>query len=537
MPKQGPVEEHKPPEKPQEAIERIVNTVLYEVFQNQSLPRDVRRRAREFASNFDYADATYLGPEARRAQGREYDEWIDEIFRSTQNGDWREDLLAQFMRKLGHFMAADKSDALFAVVIEEITAEHQFVRYQLAEHLGNTIHAHHWRNFGEQLADGKDRAFFRALLDAQPQQADIGAWHGRSITDVYPYTNELDTLLKTAEPANKAKLDILDDFWLSAIVLKSQEADQPHRLLMIAYPNHGTAASPKVGRAAAQEWRILQLLRIAYRQLDHEIKYLDKRIAAQRGDMIRDLGPGFLAHELHTHLANLHDLHILMANDIQTLLARYPSDADLHAVGTRVLQSAQETTRVFQVVHGYNNLMRARRVESFSLAEVLEEAIALVRVRAREYANASLQVERKRAAVPMTTDHALLLVVLVNVLVNATHAIHEARPPVGKIAAPVDKDRIVILVESEPQDPHVVLLIANTGPEIAPELRERIFKRGYTTRSLGHGQGLYLCKQIMEFLGGSITYADPWQRGLFVGTGFRLELTRNLSLNKEASKK
>lgn len=118
-----------PKETPQQAIERIVETVLGEVFQNQKIPQDVRRRAKELAGRFDYADATYLGPEARRAVGSEYDAWIDEIFRSILSGEWREGLLKQFIDKLSLFMVVGKSDAMFALVVEEITDGRQFVRY------------------------------------------------------------------------------------------------------------------------------------------------------------------------------------------------------------------------------------------------------------------------------------------------------------------------------------------------------------------------------------------------------------------------
>jgi signal transduction histidine kinase len=526
-------------ETPQRAIERIITTVLGEVFQSHDIPVEVRQRAQEFANKFKYSDATYLGPEARRAGGQEYDVWIDEIFQATQTGEWREDLLRHFLGKLGLLMEQRKTDALFALVIEEIATKRGLVRYRLAEHLGAPIHAQHWRNYAAKLEDGEERAFFRELLDAQPDQADIGVWHGSSLRIAYPYSGELDELVRVATATSRRSQaeEIQDAFWLSAIGLKSEEADQPNRLVFIVYPNHGTAASPRVGRAAAHEWRMLQLLRIAYRQLDHEIRNLDRRIAAQRGDMIRDLGPGFLAHELHTHLANLHDLQVMMINNIKPLLKCYPEDPAVNAAGARLLQSVEETTRVFEVVHGYNNIMRERRIERFILKEVIEEATALTRIRAREYAKASVKVERARArAVPIETDHGLLLVVLVNILVNATQAIHEARPPLGSFPAPEGGDHIQILVESEPADAQVVLFIANSGPMISPELHERIFKRGYTTRSQGHGQGLYLCRQILESLGGNITYADPMERGLFPGTAFRIEFARERNVYQNEAK-
>ncbi len=509
---------------PQQIIEGIVNTVLTEVYEGKNIPPEIKRRAKELAGKFEYADATYLGPEARRAAGREYDEWIDEIFRATQKGAWREDLLKQFIEKLDLFMQQGKTDALFAMVIEEIRSERQFVRYQLRAKAGN-IHENRWRNYKTNLQDGLERPFFRALLDADPKHADINVWFGRALADVYPYTGELNALLHDPKTRDERGDNLLDVFWLSAMVLRSEQADQPHRLLLVAYPNHGTAVIPKVGRSATQEWRVMQLLHIAYQQLDHEIGNLDKRIAAQRGDMIRDLGQSFLAHELHTHLANLHDLQTMIINNMQPLLLHYPKDSNIQTVGTHVLEAAQQTTRLFNVVHAYNNMMRARGVESFTLSEVLEESIATIRVRARDYAKARILLERKRAhGINLETDHGLLLIVLINILVNATQAIHEARSSSSTV--PEGGDRISILVDSEPEEAELALLIANTGPPIAPELQERVFDRGFTTRRHGHGQGLYLCKQILQSLGGSIHYCDPKQRGLPAGAAFCLKLNR-----------
>ncbi|MGH8498441.1 MAG: ATP-binding protein, partial [Methylococcales bacterium] len=180
--------------------------------------------------------------------------------------------------------------------------------------------------------------------------------------------------------------------------------------------------------------------------------------------------------------------------------------------------------------------MRARLVESFRLSEVVDEALALTRGRVEGYAKATVLVERSRAReIFVETDRALLLVVLINVLVNAAQAKQEAREPPrnrqGQLIrpprpAPADGDKIKILVDSEPEDETVVLLLANTGPQVAPEHRERIFTRGFTTRLHGHGQGLYLCRQIMAYLGGSIAYSDPFGRNIEANTAFRLEFSR-----------
>lgn len=99
----------------------------------------------------------------------------------------------------------------------------------------------------------------------------------------------------------------------------------------------------------------MHLLGIAYRQLDHQLGNLDKRINAHREDLIRTLGPGLLAHELHTQLANLHDVNVRLAAQIEKILHDKKDDGDLLSLGQHVIDVIQETTKVFQVVRGYNN--------------------------------------------------------------------------------------------------------------------------------------------------------------------------------------
>lgn len=521
-------------------VDHVVDEVLKAVFAG-NVPPDVRRRAHEIQNSFSFKDATYLGPGARRASGQEYDEWIDEIFRSIIAGHWREEVLRNFMRRLEILIERGKSDALFALVVEEIRDGGEFVHYRLGQRIShcNRIHPDHWAKFGQQLRDGSERPFFQKLFDAGPDDPDIAVWQARYISSVYPYQGEIDSLVR--QSIKNPNLAPLDAFWLSCITLKSEQADQPDRLILIAYPDYGTPVSPKAGRSAPHEWRMMMLLRIAYRQLDHQLGNLDKRINAHREDLIRTLGPGILAHELHTQLVNLHDINVGLAEEIERILQARPDDPGILSLGGRVIDAIQETTKVFQVVQGYNNMMRARLLESFMLGEVVDEALALTRGRVEGYAKTRVLVERSRAhAISVESDRALLLVVLVNVLVNGAQAIQEAREPprdrTGQLIraaepAPMDGDKIMILVESEPEDDSVVLLLANTGPEVLPEHRERIFTRGFTTRKTGHGQGLYLCRQLMEYLGGSIVYSDPVARNINARAGFRLEFSRRREPN------
>jgi two-component system NtrC family sensor kinase len=88
-----------------------------------------------------------------------------------------------------------------------------------------------------------------------------------------------------------------------------------------------------------------------------------------------------------------------------------------------------------------------------------------------------------------------LVQVLINLLVNAAHAIEEVQRPVHRV-------RIVTRTDGE----YVAISIADTGPGIPPQAVERIFDPFYTTKRSGQGTGLGLSisRSIMQELGGDL---------------------------------
>jgi signal transduction histidine kinase len=67
-----------------------------------------------------------------------------------------------------------------------------------------------------------------------------------------------------------------------------------------------------------------------------------------------------------------------------------------------------------------------------------------------------------------------------------------------------------ILIDARAGEPGWVLLrIKDTGPGVQPEIRERIFDAGVTTKSGGWGVGLALSRRIVEGVhGGRILLLD-----------------------------
>ena len=55
-----------------------------------------------------------------------------------------------------------------------------------------------------------------------------------------------------------------------------------------------------------------------------------------------------------------------------------------------------------------------------------------------------------------------------------------------------------------------VIEISDTGPGIAPENRERVFRPFFTLKPAGHGKGLglYIAREIAEYHGGTLKLTD-----------------------------
>jgi signal transduction histidine kinase len=93
----------------------------------------------------------------------------------------------------------------------------------------------------------------------------------------------------------------------------------------------------------------------------------------------------------------------------------------------------------------------------------------------------------------INSDPIILRRVLSNVVINAVQAMPEG----GKLT-----------VSCRKEGEKIVLSVTDTGKGIPKELQDKIFEPLFTTKAKGMGLGLAVCKKLIEFLGGRITFCS-----------------------------
>lgn len=107
-----------------------------------------------------------------------------------------------------------------------------------------------------------------------------------------------------------------------------------------------------------------------------------------------------------------------------------------------------------------------------------------------------------------------------NVIKNAAEAMANVDKSSKRIAIRTGK-----VLDAPSELAYGEVLVVDNGPGIAPDLRERVFEDGYTTKmpSQGRGHGLAMARQLVERYNGTINVVDTDQ-SLGSGAMFRIRL-------------
>jgi signal transduction histidine kinase len=187
------------------------------------------------------------------------------------------------------------------------------------------------------------------------------------------------------------------------------------------------------------------------------------------------------------------------------------TDVPPDTLRTAVADIDEEIARLNRIVSEVLDFARPIKFDlaSADLNALCDDAAKAVSV------DTSMAVTRDldRSVRPVTTDPERLRLALVNVLMNARHAVM-ARPE-----APPPPDPIRLKTLRLGPD-RVAIEIRDRGIGIAAEDLPRVFDPYFTTRRTGTGLGLAISRHIVEGLGGTISVAS--RKG--EGTDVRIEL-------------
>lgn len=143
-----------------------------------------------------------------------------------------------------------------------------------------------------------------------------------------------------------------------------------------------------------------------------------------------------------------------------------------------------------------------RRVD---LNAIIGRALALMEGRARRQ-KVAIAAEMSSRPVSVTVDPEQVHQVLVNLLLNAL----DAMPRGGEV-------HLQMHVEPgdglEDRPGRVEIRVRDTGPGIAPRIRQRLFEPFVSSKETGLGLGLSICKRLIEANGGTITGANDPEGG------------------------
>jgi two-component system NtrC family sensor kinase len=187
--------------------------------------------------------------------------------------------------------------------------------------------------------------------------------------------------------------------------------------------------------------------------------------------------------------------------------------------------TVRQSERVASIVRQLADLSAPRRPdpELLNLNELVQTTCSFVRYDKR-FRNAELvsDLDRGLPAVRAVTDH--LTQILMNLLINAADALEGSTD-----------SRPTIRVSTRQVGGEITLSVHDNGHGMSPTVLAQAFRQSFTTKPAGKGRGigLYLCKKLIEDLGGLIELDST------VGTGttarIRLPCTNATGANAMAA--
>jgi C4-dicarboxylate-specific signal transduction histidine kinase len=173
---------------------------------------------------------------------------------------------------------------------------------------------------------------------------------------------------------------------------------------------------------------------------------------------------------------------------------------EVEAAFERVVAEGRRASDIVKRIRAFLSNAPSHRAE-LAVATLVEDAAALVK---RELDSASVQL---RIDVPpdlpaLLGDRIQLQQVLVNLMINAVHAM-TSHPG----------QRVLCVAATRPAAGTVQVEVRDTGPGISPEHLQKLFAPFFSTKRDGMGMGLAICRTTAGAHGGHLSVESEPGRG------------------------
>jgi len=214
-------------------------------------------------------------------------------------------------------------------------------------------------------------------------------------------------------------------------------------------------------------------------------------------------------------LARLGEMAAVVAHEVKNPLAGIRGS--LQVIGGRMAEPSRDRLVMHDIITRLDSLNsivddllvfarpREPKLAPVTVEQLLHNTASLLK---KDPAHSGTQVEIHSSPVVIQADAGQLQVVLVNLLLNASHA---------------SGNEGQVRVDVTSSDGMCRIAIADNGPGIAADVRERIFEPFFTTKHRGTGLGLPTAKRVIERHRGSIDIECPLSGGTIVTVALPLD--------------
>jgi len=294
--------------------------------------------------------------------------------------------------------------------------------------------------------------------------------------------------------------------WLCGIPLPSSKAGEPERAIVALFDATEDGSGIFYPRQALQEWFLLELVPDVYSMLEHQILSVEEQLNTERKQLIMELAPTAINHEIGTSIGLIQDSVMRLAPFLTEIAELNGVKNSIDPVIDEIVEIKRQADRSRKVTQAFTNIDRAVK-ERASVDQILSE----VEIIFDNHLSRNRIEFHKSGDVQTTIDVEVSMFehVILNVVKNAIDAISEFNelnysdisnlPEVTHIWVDVEERSEILRVS-----------ISNDGPEIPDVMKVKMFQKGETSklRGKGHGQGLYICRLVAAHLEGSFSLVD-----------------------------